>query len=334
MFSTTSIVEPENPTSKAVIHRGAVAVITGAASGIGLAAAKHLARHGLNVVMVDVAQSLDASAKEVKQVEGSGDVVPVHCDVSNIEDVVKLREQVLDTYGECQVLMNNAGISRPTPAFSLDRDLKDLQSDWAAVLGVNMNGIINVAQAFAPFMSRQENESVIINTGSKQGVTCPPGKAGYNVSKAAVKVFTEQPRLTLSPGWVFTGLSGANDGKPKPPGAWTPEQTIEYMFEKVLEEGDFYVICPDNETTPSAAAPTRTNADFQALDKARIQWALGDIIENRPALSRWHPSYAARYEDFIESRQGLAARSRSRGRAPLDRIPDVPGEREQYRFQQ
>jgi NAD(P)-dependent dehydrogenase (short-subunit alcohol dehydrogenase family) len=167
-------------------------------SGIGLAAAKHLARHGLNVVMVDVAQSLDASAKEVKQVEGSGDVVPVHCDVSNIEDVVKLREQVLDTYGECQVLMNNAGISRPTPAFSLDRDLKDLQSDWAAVLGVNMNGIINVAQAFAPFMSRQENESVIINTGSKQGITCPPGKAGYNVSKAAVKVFTEQRGCILS----------------------------------------------------------------------------------------------------------------------------------------
>lgn len=75
-------------------------------------------------------------------------------------------------------------------------------------------------------------------------------------------------------------------------------------------------------------------ANPQALDKARIQWALGDIIENRPALSRWHPSYAARYEDFIESRQGLAARSRSRGRAPLDRIPDVPSEREQYRFQQ
>lgn len=57
-------------------------------------------------------------------------------------------------------------------------------------------------------------------------------------------------KLTSSPGWVFTGLSGANDGKPKPPGAWTPEQTVEYMFEKVLEEGDFYVICPDNETTP------------------------------------------------------------------------------------
>lgn len=163
-----------------------------ASSGIGLAAAKGLARHGLNVFMVDVAQSLNASAEEVKKVDGAGDVVPVHCDVSNIEDVVKLREQVLDTYGECHVLLNNAGISRPTPAFSLDRDLKDLQADWAAVLGTNMNGIINVAQAFAPFMSRQENESVIINTGSKQGITCPPGRAGYNVSKAAVKVFTEQ----------------------------------------------------------------------------------------------------------------------------------------------
>lgn len=73
------------------------------------------------------------------------------------------------------------------------------------------------------------------------------------------------------------------------------------MVDKVFGEGDFYVICPDNETSTS-------------LDKARIQWSMDDVIQNRPALSRWHPSYKARFEDFIQSKQGLAARSRSRGR--------------------
>lgn len=64
--------------------------------------------------------------------------------------------------------------------------------------------------------------------------------------------------------------------RPKAAGSWTPEQTVEYMFEKVLEEGDFYVICPDNDTPAS-------------LDKARMQWAADDVIQNRVPLSRWHP---------------------------------------------
>ena len=70
--------------------------------------------------------------------------------------------------------MNNAGISRPCPAFSLSTSLSDLQANWHAVLDTNFYGILNVAQAFAPYMARQENASVIINTGSKQGITCPP----------------------------------------------------------------------------------------------------------------------------------------------------------------
>lgn len=111
----------------------------------------------------------------------------------------------------------------------------------------------------------------------------------------AKRRFADTPN---SPGWVFTGMSGANDPtKTKPPGAWTPEQTVEYMFEKVLFEDDFYVICPDNETTSVSSAPASlclTNS--QAVDKARIQWSLGDIIEGRPALSRWHPACELAYD--------------------------------------
>ena len=70
--------------------------------------------------------------------------------------------------------MNNAGMSSPCPAFSLTTPLSELQANWDAVLNTNFHGILNVAQAFAPHMARQENNSVIVNTGSKQGITCPP----------------------------------------------------------------------------------------------------------------------------------------------------------------
>lgn len=70
--------------------------------------------------------------------------------------------------------MNNAGTGLPTPAFSLTTSLEDLQSNWTSLLKTNLYGIVNVAQAFAPYMARQENNSVIICTGSKQGITCPP----------------------------------------------------------------------------------------------------------------------------------------------------------------
>ncbi|KAK1925382.1 hypothetical protein DB88DRAFT_450915 [Papiliotrema laurentii] len=312
------------PHSGSVIHKTAVAVITGAASGIGLACAHRYAKEGMSLFLVDISQSaLEKAEQELKAVNGVGEVHSMLVDVGDVKQVLALRDRVLDVFGEIHVLQNNAGTSRPTPAYSLDKSIEELQADWDYVMNTNFRGIMNVAQAFAPHMVRQENSSVIINTGSKQGITCPPGNAGYNVSKAAVKVFTEQLAHELRsaaegnctahlfvPGWVHTGLTGAGSGKPKPSGAWTPEQTVEYMVDKVFSEGDFYVICPDNETTTP-------------MDKARIMWSLGDIIENRPALSRWHPEYKAKFEDFVSQRLGLDGRSRSRGR-PADRVPNIP----------
>jgi short-subunit dehydrogenase len=148
-------------------------------------------------------------------------------------------------------------------------------------------------------MLAQRTECAIINTGSKQGITCPPGDTAYNVSKAGVKVITEAlahslrneegARISahlLVPGSTFTGMTSRGRTE-KPPGAWTPDQVVDMLIERVNRR-DFYIICPDNEVTST-------------IDNRRILWAAQDITENRPALSRWHPDYKAAFEAFLKA---------------------------------
>jgi len=230
----------------------------------------------------------------VQAVAGQNNVLVVPTDVSDLAHVQRLKDRVLDTWGEVNVLLNNAGIGPVGGSF------KNLDA-WKKAFDVNLWGIVNVQHTFVPFMLYQENPSAIINTGSKQGITNPPGNAAYNASKAAVKSLTEslahelrQNPLKLTahlfiPGWTYTGLTGARAYSEKPPGAWTPAQTVHYMLDRV-RAGDFYILVPDNETS-------------RELDQLRIRWAADDIAESRPALSRWHPEYKPLFEEYI--REGL-----------------------------
>jgi NAD(P)-dependent dehydrogenase (short-subunit alcohol dehydrogenase family) len=271
-----------------------VAVITGGASGIGLAAAMRFARLGLKVCIADVGTdklSQAAAALSEAAPAGSASVMTSVTDVSNRDDVARLEAAVRERFGGTDVLMNNAGIQPGSGMFGPTET-------WRRILGVNLWGVINGAQVFAPGMIARGRPGLIINTGSKQGITTPPGDPAYNVSKAGVKAFTEAlqhelrnaagARLSahlLIPGFVFTGLT-ARGRSDKPAAAWTPEQTIDFMIER-LEAGDFYILCPDNDV------PRR-------LDERRILWAAGDIVENRPALSRWHPDFAQAFAAFVE----------------------------------
>lgn len=88
----------------------------------------------------------------------------------------------------------------------------------------------------------------------------------------------------LIPGFVWTPLA-AGDRTEKPAGAWTATETVDFMLER-LEAGDFYILCPDNDVD-------------RATDEKRMAWAIGDVIGNRPPLSRWHPDWAARFEAFL-----------------------------------
>ena len=280
-------------TSPSAMSPDNVAVITGGASGIGLAAAMRFARLGMKVAVADIGgdRLKDAEAK-LSQVApgGAAGVMSMAVDVSHLDDVTKLEGAVRARFGGTDVLMNNAGIGPGSQMFG-PRD------NWERILGVNLWGIINGTQVFGPRMVERGRSGLIINTGSKQGITTPPGNPAYNVSKAGVKAFTEalqhELRTTpgcqvsahlLSPGFVFTGLT-ANGRTEKPAAAWTAEQTVDFMIERITA-GDFYILCPDNDVP-------------RQLDERRILWAAGDIVENRPPLSRWHEDHADSFAAFV-----------------------------------
>jgi NAD(P)-dependent dehydrogenase (short-subunit alcohol dehydrogenase family) len=279
-------------TNHPALQAGRVAVITGAASGIGLAAAVRFAGMGLKVCLADLsAEALERAAESVVDVSGRDAVLTVATDVSRLESVQALRDAVYARFGEVGVLMNNAGTSPGGgPYEHVDR--------WRRVLEVNLWGVINGVQIFTPSMLAQRNACAIVNTGSKQGITCPPGDTAYNVSKAGVKVLTEAlahslrneegARISahlLVPGSTFTGMTRRNRTE-KPPGAWTPEQVVDMLVER-MNQGDFYIICPDNEVTTE-------------VDNKRILWGAQDITENRVPLSRWHPDYKEAFEAFLK----------------------------------
>jgi NAD(P)-dependent dehydrogenase (short-subunit alcohol dehydrogenase family) len=283
----------ENHVSHPALSPNNVAVITGGASGIGLAAASRFVRLGMRVCIADIgADGLSKAGAALIEAAPGGDasVMTTVVDVSNLDDVVRLESAVHERFGGADVLMNNAGVQPGSTMFEPE--------NWQRILGVNLWGVIHGSQVFAPRMIARGRPGLIINTGSKQGITTPPGDPAYNVSKAGVKAVTEalqhelrnetNRRLSahlLIPGFVFTGLT-AKGRTEKPHGAWTPEQTVDFMIERI-NAGDFYILCPDNDVPRS-------------LDERRILWAAGDIVENRPALSRWHPDFAEAFAAFAK----------------------------------
>ena len=279
--------------SHPAISAGRTAVITGAASGVGLAAARRFSAMGLNVVMADRdAEALASAADVVRSLAAAGAVESLPTDVADFDQVVALRDLALDRFGDVAVLMNNAGISGGGHAF-------ERRDAWVRLLAVNLGGVSNGVQAFTRAMLDHGRPAAIINTGSKQGITTPPGDTAYNVSKAGVTALTEGLQHSLSniagckvsahllvPGFTFTGMT--RRAAEKPPGAWTADQVIDFALER-LASGDFYILCPDNDVT-------------RAIDNARILWAAHDIIDNRPPLSRWHPDWQEAFADYMAGR--------------------------------
>merc|ERR1740121_2083047 len=302
--------------TSAIFAKGNVAVITGASSGIGRAAARHCATVGMKVFLADVDEKeLAEAVAEVGALApgGAGDVVGVPTDVSDVASVGRLKEAAFAATGSVNFLMNNAGTGYGTGALGP-------LSDFQRTVDVNGWGPIHGCQAFVPAMKESGKPGLIVNTGSKQGITTPPmTPLSYNVSKAVVKVYTEglehelrsEPdrklfAALLVPGWVNTSIKLKEDrakaeaagkeydpsiaffheGKPQA-GAWMPKQVVDFMIEE-LDKGRFYIMCPDNDVD-------------RETDNLRMTWAMQDITEDRPPLSRWHPDHKDAFAAFIEA---------------------------------
>lgn len=266
----------------AILAPGRVAVVTGAALGIGRAMCVRFAEAGMLVVLADLAGAgLDEAANAVRAAApaGASAVLAVPTDVADENQVAQLRDTVVATFGKVNVLANNA-VTR------IGRGMEADLVEWRLAMDVNLWGPVHGVRAFLPAMLAANERGFIVNVGSKQGITNPPGHPIYNMTKSALKTYTEalQHELRsneasrhvtahlLVPGWTTTGKNAHK------PGAWLPEQVVDTLLAG-LENGDFYIICPDGEVSAE-------------MDSRRIQWAAGDITENRPPLSRWHPDFA------------------------------------------
>jgi NAD(P)-dependent dehydrogenase (short-subunit alcohol dehydrogenase family) len=272
------------------LQPGRVAVITGGASGIGLAAARRFAAAGMRICIADSDEAV-AEVADIIAEAGAPEVMTRRVDVGEASEMIALRDAVLERFGAVGLLMNNAGIGGGGAAYANP-------DGWNRVLRTNLHGVLNGVQAFTDAMVASGAPGLIVNTGSKQGITNPPGDTAYNVSKAAVKSLTEGLAYSLRnipgcrvtahlliPGFTYTGMI-ARHLPEKPTAAWTPEQVADALVAGLVA-GDFYILCGDNETP-------------RELDERRILWSAGDIVENRPALSRWHPDHIAAFQAFID----------------------------------
>lgn len=186
-----------------VFRPSARALITGGASGVGYAVAQLCLKHSMRVTIADLNQeTLDLAQKSLK-----GDVQCIKTDVSDQTAWTKLKERV----GDVDFLMLNAGVM-----------VKGTWGDaeqFDKILGVNLGGVVNGLNAYVPSFQKRAKDAepaAIVITGSKQGITNPPGNAAYNASKAAVKALAEHLSFDmrettvgvhlLVPGWTFTGL--------------------------------------------------------------------------------------------------------------------------------
>jgi NAD(P)-dependent dehydrogenase (short-subunit alcohol dehydrogenase family) len=217
-----------------------VAVITGAASGIGRALAGRCVREGMQVVLADIDQStLDQTAREL-EADGA-DVLAIQTDVSRAEDVEMLARKTLERFGAVHLLFNNAGV------IVGGRLWEHSLADWEWILNVNLWGVIHGVRTFVPLMLEQDVPCHMVNTASIAGLIAPPNQGIYNVTKHGVVAITEtlyrelaemgaQLKVSvLCPSHVRTRIYDAERNRPDRAGGPMPAPKLEAIWTEVAE---------------------------------------------------------------------------------------------------
>lgn len=221
-----------------------VAVITGAASGIGRALAQRAVQEGMKVVLADIEEGALRVTAAALQAQGAT-VLSVRTNVAQAEEVAALAQQTLDTFGAVHLLFNNAGVAANGPLWTIS-----LQ-DWEWVLGVNLWGVVHGIRTFVPLLLQQGVEAHIINTASIAGLVSTPGLGVYNVSKHGVVTLSETLYQELQqtgvpvhvsvlcPGWVNTRIHEAGRNRPaalhNPPMTTSVDQAAT-SFDQAMQE--------------------------------------------------------------------------------------------------
>ncbi|KAI2777176.1 NAD(P)-binding protein [Daldinia loculata] len=278
----------------AIFKKANTAVITGGASGIGLALAQKCVGYGMRVLVADWdAETLGKAGETLGSAAST-----IRMDVSKLEDWSGLKDRVTKEFGgQINLLALNAGVGGKTAFEGEGADPAAFQR----ILNVNFFGVVNGTLTLLPLVKEKATASsdykaAIVITGSKQGITNPPGNPAYNASKAAVKSLAEQLSFDLRaqsnisthllvPGWTWTALAGAAPGREKPDSPWTPAQVADYL-EMKMGEGKFWVLCPDNDVD-------------EETDRRRMLWTADDAVKGRPPLSRWRDEYKDEFAEWM-----------------------------------
>ncbi|HRI89536.1 MAG TPA: SDR family NAD(P)-dependent oxidoreductase [Candidatus Hydrogenedentes bacterium] len=226
---------------------GKVAVVTGAASGIGLAMAQRFAADGMKLVLSDIEEAALINVANTLRADGAS-VLAVRTDVSKADEVSALANAAASEFGKVHVVCNNAGVGHMCMLHEATT------RDWEWVIGVNLWGVVYGVQTFLPLLMEHGEEAHIVNTASIAGIISGPGLGIYGVTKHAVVVLSEtlyhemkllQTKVGVSvlcPGWVNTRICDShrnrpgelvNDGEEMSPTA----QMIDFQMRKVVADG-------------------------------------------------------------------------------------------------
>ncbi len=196
-----------------------VAVITGAASGIGRGIAERCVQEGMKVVLADIEEAALAQAERELRATGAT-VLAVRTDVSRASDIEALAQKTLKAFGAVHLLVNNAGVGAGGSIW------ESTLADWEWVMGVNLWGVIHGLRAFVPIMLAQDTEAHIVNTASLAGLLLYHPVATYQVTKYGVVALSEQLYYSLAqrqakvkvsvlcPGWVNTRIMDSERNRP------------------------------------------------------------------------------------------------------------------------
>jgi NAD(P)-dependent dehydrogenase (short-subunit alcohol dehydrogenase family) len=268
---------------------GRVAVITGAASGIGRGLARHSAREGMRVVLADVeVGALDEAVDEVRAL--GADAVGVRTDVSSEPQVRALADAAFDRYGAVHLLCNNAGV------FQAGVVWQRTQADWDWVLGVNVLGVLHGIRAFVPRLLEQGGEAHIVNTASMAGLISVAYSGPYVVSKFAAAALTECLAHDLRaqgaaigvsclvPGLVDTRIADSTRNRPDEPPSEVTAPDHHFVAQVLKEQTEQGGRHPDEVATIVFDAVRAgqfwipTTDGYDALIRARYDALLGRAI--------------------------------------------------------